>query len=61
MALPKTTQNQMRRRICRSVIGQFGFRSVRRRHCRRVVARTSHIIGSQIKKGGTFGMQHPSF
>ena len=29
MALPKTTQNQMRRRICRSVIGQFGFRSVR--------------------------------
>ena len=29
MVLPKTTQNQMRRRICRSVIGQFGFRSVR--------------------------------
>ena len=49
----------MIRRICRFVIGQFGFSICgRRRHCRCVVTLTSHIIGSQIKEGGTFEMQH---
>ena len=52
----------MRRRICRSVIGQFGFRSVR---AVVTVVALSHerltLSAAKFKEGGTFGMQYPSF